>query len=196
MPRCAAIVLAAGASSRLGEPKQLLQINGESLVRRTVRLVIEAGCSPVIVVLGAYAEKIKPELNDLVAVIVENAQWTEGMGSSICCGIASLQANRPEKVLISVCDQPELSAELLVALIAAQSGDWLVAASQYNGALGVPAVFCSSLFPQLQALTGDRGARALIAEFADRVNPVDFPGGGFDVDTAKDAIRLSHLNSH
>ena len=147
----------------------------------------------MIVVLGAYADQVRLELNDLAAVLVENPDWAEGMGASIRCGMAALQETGPEQVLLSVCDQPEISAELLRALIAAQTGDRLVAASRYNGVLGVPAVFSSSLFPQLSALSGDRGARALIAEYADRVAWVDFPGGGFDVDTAQDATKLSRL---
>lgn len=196
MPGCASIILAAGASSRLGEPKQLLRLRGESLVHRTVRLVIAAGCSPVIVVLGAHADRIRLELNDLAAVIVNNAEWAEGMGASIRCGMAALQETETERVLLSVCDQPQIDVELLAALIAAQTGDQLVAASRYNGALGVPAVFSSGLFPQLRALAGDRGARALIAQYADRVACVDFPGGGFDVDTVQDAAKLSRLSSH
>ena len=119
MKDCASILLAAGDSSRLGTPKQLLSINGESLLRRTARLAMEAGCSPNLIVLGAHAEILKPEVDGGVFEILENPGWQEGMGSSIRVAMKSLfkRPTLPGAVLLLVCDQPNLSADLLAALL-------------------------------------------------------------------------------
>src|SRR5271154_5794289 len=107
---CAAIVLAAGASTRLGQPKQLLRVDGESLLRRTVRFAIDSGCLPVFVVLGCDATALTPQLGDLAASAIINDQWQAGMASSLQAGLhAALDTSpSPADVMILVCDQPRL----------------------------------------------------------------------------------------
>ena len=191
-PSIAAVVLAAGASRRLGEPKQLLRVNGESLLRHSVRVAIEAGCSPVIVVLGAHAERLLPELAGLQTSIIHNSDWQQGMSSSVRAGVSA--AKQAEDVLLLVCDQPGISAAALHHLITAHiHAGSPITASSYGSTLGVPAIFAASLFNDLLRLEGDQGARKVIAAHRDHITIVNFPEGAFDVDTPEDAKRLKHL---
>lgn len=185
----AAIVLAAGASTRLGHPKQLVRIDGESLLRRTTRLAIESGCSPVLVVLGFDAERMRPELAGLDAFPVIHPSWPEGMGSSLRCGMQALGqfVPPPPSVLILVCDQPQLSLQHLTRLLQThQTGVAPIAASAYAGRTGVPAVFSASLFPSLLALSGDRGARDLIRRQSAPTHAIPWPDGEVDWDRPED----------
>jgi len=194
MANCASILLAAGASTRLGKPKQLLKLDGESLLRRTARMAVEAGCGPNLVVLGAAAEEMGRQLEGLDVETVVNEGWREGMGSSLRCAMASLLAegSRPDAVLLLVCDQPHVTVGLLRALMAEQGGKvGSIAASRYEGVFGVPAVFGAEYFAELAELSGDRGARGVVMQHAAQVRCVDFPGGEFDVDTLTDAELLS-----
>jgi molybdenum cofactor cytidylyltransferase len=194
---CASILLAAGASSRLGRAKQLLSIGGESLLRRTARLAVEAGCSPSLIVLGADAEILKPEVGGGMFEILENPEWQEGMGASIRVAMKSvlMRPKVPGAVLLLVCDQPELSTELLVALIAAHNGrrDAIVA-SHYGGVVGVPAVFGADYFSELAMLSGESGARRVISRHLDYVMQVEFEGGDFDIDLPEDVAKLRKTN--
>lgn len=187
--RVAAIVLAAGASRRLGQPKQLIQLAGESLVRRSARLAVEAGCGPVCVVLGFAAERIRTALEGLAVDVVVNAEWAEGMGSSLRCGMEAVRGSAPEGVLIMVCDQPRLTVEHLRALLAAFAGAEVgvrITASRYAGRAGVPAVFGAEFFRELAAVDGDRGAREVLARETVRVQVVEWLEGELDVDEAAD----------
>ena len=183
---CAAVVLAAGASSRLGQPKQLVQIDGESLLRRTARMAGEAGCDPVAAVLGFEAERMRHELDGLGAVPVVNGDWRSGMGSSLRCGVAALLQLDPcpRNILLLVCDQVALSVEILRELLLVHaSGEKAITASRYAGRCGVPAIFSSVFFPQLLAVSGDRGAREILERHAGQLARVDFPQGELDLDT-------------
>lgn len=191
--RTAALILAAGASTRLGQPKQLLRLGGESLLRRTARLAIAARCAPVFVVLGYAAERMRPELDGLSATVIVNEQWTEGMGSSLRCGIAALTQSHPppHAVLLLVCDQPRLTAEHLQTLLHRhETGSSPITASFYAQRDGVPAVLAASLFPGLLACTGDRGARDLIRSQADTVQRVPWPDGELDLDRPEDLAKF------
>jgi molybdenum cofactor cytidylyltransferase len=185
--KAAAVVLAAGASRRLGQPKQLILVEGESLLHRTARVALEAGCSPVVAVLGFAAERVTAALAGLPVEAVINANWSAGMGSSLACGVVAARRVRPETdaLLILVCDQPRLTAEHLRSLLALHaSGTAAVTASAYAGRAGVPAVFASSLFLELERIDGDRGARDLISGRGAQI--VDWPDGAWDIDFPKD----------
>ncbi|HTW46484.1 MAG TPA: nucleotidyltransferase family protein [Acidobacteriaceae bacterium] len=185
--KAAAVVLAAGASRRLGRPKQLVQVEGESLLRRTARLALEAGCALVIVVLGFEAERLRAELAGLPVEVTINANWSSGMGSSLACGVAAARRMRPEMdaLLLLVCDQARLTADHLRRLLARHaSGSVAVTASGYAGRFGVPAVFAPGLIPELERIEGDHGARKLILRSNPRI--VDWPDGADDVDLPRD----------
>lgn len=189
----AALILAAGASTRLGQPKQLVWLDGESLLRRTARLAFAAGCAPVFVVLGFEADRMRPELNGLRATAVVNQKWAEGMGSSLRCGMDAIARIEPavEAVLLLVCDQPRLTAQHLQSLLDChRAGKSLITASFYADRAGVPAVFAATLFPELLGCSGDRGARDLIRGHSDQVQRVCWPAGELDVDRPQDLEEL------
>lgn len=189
----AAIVLAAGGSSRLGQPKQLLALGGESFVRRTIRAAVEAGCAPVIVVLGAEAERIQEETDSLPATVVQNANWTEGIGSSIRVGLLHVVHSRAtiDAALLLACDQPFVDAGFLKELIQLRlTSAKSIVASAYAGTLGVPALFDRTLFPELLASSGDQGAKQIILSRPQETASLSFPAGAIDIDTPDDLKRL------
>jgi len=198
--RCAAVLLAAGASTRLGQPKQLIHIDGESLLRRTARLALEAGCSPVHIVLGYEADTMRSELANMPVNIVVNQNWIEGMGASLRSGMQALRTAepQPEGVLVLVCDQPRLTADHLRELLARQAdarhttaaSHRAITASSYSGRYGVPAVFSARLFPALLASQGDRGARDLIRAHAAEVQGIPWPPGELDLDSPEDLTAI------
>jgi molybdenum cofactor cytidylyltransferase len=183
----AAVVLAAGASTRLGEPKQLVKIGGETLLERAVRVAREAGCAPVVVVVGASFPEVlgNSSLGDVVPVI--NDKWQNGMASSIVRGIRTLGivANDADGVVLMTCDQPAVTAEHLRALVAAGE----VTGSAYAGRRGVPAYFPAAAFRVLLELRGDAGARELLREAL----VVELVGGELDVDTAADRAAAERI---
>jgi molybdenum cofactor cytidylyltransferase len=183
----AAVVLAAGASKRLGQPKQLVTLAGETLLERAVRTAREAGCAPIVVVFGAaYLEILAhSQLGDVAPVV--NDLWMEGMASSIRLGVRTLEsaARDAKGVLLLACDQPAVSAEHLRKLTA--TGE--VTASSYAGRRGVPAYFPASNFPELMELSGDAGARTLLQS----APQVALPKGELDVDTPEDLAEAEQL---
>lgn len=189
LPSTPAIVLAAGASSRLGEPKQLLLLAGETLLERSIRIAREAGCKPVVVVLGANEEIISSRCALDDAVVVFNFEWEDGMASSIRAGLAAVEASVVEGrqptspgVLLMTCDQPAITAAHLRALMASGT----LTASYYEGRRGVPAYFPAFSMPSLFQLTGDCGARSLLHS----ADAIDLPGGELDIDTPADLALL------
>ena len=185
METVTSIVLAAGASSRLGRPKQLVVWRGETLVHRAARLAVEAGLGPVRVVTGAHADEVARAVADLTVTCVHNPRAAEGLAGSLGQGLEGVEG----AVLVLTCDQPLLTAEHLRALAARWSGTGAErVASDYDGVAGVPALFSASLLPQLRALQGDQGARAVLRGHA--VETVPLAGGGLDVDTEEDVRAL------
>ena len=191
------IILAAGASTRMGTPKQLLLYQGCSFIRHITEVAIASVCQPITVVLGANAERIKSELNQLPVQIVENQQWEEGMSSSIRVGIEALLAMNPhlEAVAIALCDQPFVSPQTLNQLVEAYhfTGKPIIA-SEYAGTLGVPALFSRTLFSELMTLKSTEGAKQVIRKHIHEVYSVPFPEGAIDIDTPNDYEQLQTLN--
>jgi molybdenum cofactor cytidylyltransferase len=187
------VILAAGGSSRFGRPKQLATFRGESLIRRATNAVLAAGCQPVVVVVGQEAAGIKVEVSGLDCVIVVNAEWREGIASSIRAGLQHLvQADHDlEAALLLACDQPLIEATALREMIElhATSGRAIVAAA-YANTLGIPALFARSCFVALTELEGDRGAKDLIYAQRDEVAEFALPSAAFDIDSASDYDRL------
>jgi len=178
-----AVILAAGASRRLGRPKQWVEAGGESLLRRTVRAA-QAGCAPVLVVLGARAGEMEAHLAGLGATPVANPDWEEGMASSIRAGLRALPPGAGAALFL-VCDQVAVDGDLVARILAAHRGrPEAVVACAYGGGRGIPALFPGRCFPPLMALRGDRGARDLL--LGPDVVEVPFPRGGEDVDRPED----------
>jgi molybdenum cofactor cytidylyltransferase len=188
-----AVIVAAGSSSRLGQPKQLLLVNGEPLLQRAVRIAREAGASPVFVVLGAHREVIEATIDFTWARIVNNEHWPDGIATSICAGVRALEKEVSDcsGALLMLCDQPSVTAEHLRKMIHefAQSDESEVA-SVYAAKRGIPAIFPHQAFSDLLALRGDKGARGLLTDPGRRVIEVPLAGGEIDIDRPED---LTHL---
>jgi molybdenum cofactor cytidylyltransferase len=183
----AALVLAAGASRRLGSPKQVAILDGETLLERSVRVAREAGLVPIVVVVGADWKFVLESSSFGDAVTVVNEDWAEGMASSIRIGIKTLEiaGTKAQGVLLMTCDQPAVTPQHLQLVVASDD----VKASQYAGRKGVPAYFPVRYFDRLMALHGDAGARQLLVE----AQSIEFAGGELDVDTAEDLERARKL---
>ena len=189
----AAIILAAGSSTRMGRPKQLLEVCGQTLVRRTALCALEAGCRPVIIVTGAHAQETREALNGLEVVCVKNDLWELGLGSSIRAGVATvLQSDsETEAIVIMVCDQPLVRPETIVNLIAVyRDTSCSIVPSSYGGTLGVPALFNRKHFGELAGLDNAQGAKQIIHRHAANAHGVEFPEGAIDIDTPEDLAGL------
>jgi molybdenum cofactor cytidylyltransferase len=179
-----ALILAAGASTRFGLPKQLATLRDETLLERSVRIAKEAGCVPVVVVLGSSEELIRSRCRLDGVLLVSNEDWAEGMGASLSRGVAVFES--VTGIVVMTCDMPTVTADHLKAL--ASSGE--VTASSYANRRGVPAYFPSDVFPKLIALKGDAGARS----FLQSVDAIALAGGDCDVDTPEDLARIMRLS--
>jgi molybdenum cofactor cytidylyltransferase len=187
----ALIVLAAGASTRMGQPKQLLLFQGKPLLRHIVEISIASPCHPIIVILGANAPAIQPTLQSLPIHLIHNSHWSDGMSSSIQCSIQYLSSslNEVDSAILTVCDQLFISVSLINQLIQAyRLSRNPIVASAYSDTLGVPALFDRQLFPELAALKGGEGAKSVIKRHG--AIGVDFPEGSIDLDTPEDYGRV------
>ena len=175
----AAVILAAGASRRLGHTKQDVILAGETLLQRTIRVAREASLSPVIVVSRANADCTKTGDSGSPVITAINHEPDEGLASSIRCGIAAASDHGVAGAVILACDQPTLRADHLRALVDDESR---TTGSAYGGSIGVPAYFPTASFPLLLQLRGDVGARKLLIN-AHSVSAEDL---ALDIDTAQD----------
>ena len=180
----ALLLLAAGASTRMGRPKQLLPYQGRTLLRHAAETAAATGCAPLVLVTGALHDELVAEVAGLPIRPVHNPEWATGMASSIRAGLGALTEAPPAAVLIMLTDQPLVTPELLRQLIARQQHTQApIVAAAYGDTLGVPAVFAAALLPELMLLQGQAGAGRLIASRGAAVGRVPFPAGLLDVDT-------------
>lgn len=187
--RFGAVILAAGASTRMGTPKQLIEIEGKPLLVHAVEAALASEAWPVVVVLGANAEKIRPVLAKLPIFITENPAWAEGMAASLRAGITTLRqfSRALDAAVIALCDQPGFSADVVARLVAAQRATGRsVVAARYARRNGAPALFTREHFAALTALTGEEGARALLNGDPAQVATVELPELALDLDTPAD----------
>lgn len=190
-PTLHAVVLAAGASTRFGSPKQLVRIDGRPLLHAVVGRAVEVAGHSVTVVLGAHATQLTPLLRHTPASVVVNREWQEGMASSIRSGMSQVPG-AADGVLLVLADQPGVSSEDLRRL----AGAWRrqpdsILAAQYSGVAGVPAIFPRWAFRDLADLRGDRGAQALLKRYIDRVARLPMPSAAVDVDRPEDLLTVS-----
>ena len=184
-----AVVLAAGASTRMGAPKQLLCVDGRTLLRRTVEAVFASPAWPVVVVLGAHLDLIRPEVARLPVLIVENPGWGEGLASSIRVGTRVLDSfsRSLDAALLVLCDQPNLSPDAITRLAdAATDSGRTIVSSRYGDQPGPPVLFARRHFHELMELHGPGGARPLLNRHANLVTMIDFPELAVDLDTPED----------
>ena len=188
------IILAAGASRRMGQPKQLLPYQGKPLIEQVTAVAIHSACEPIVVVLGAYASIIEPKLSHLNIRIACNEKWSTGMASSLQCGLSQIQAitSQLDAVIVMLGDQPFVSTSLIQQLVSSyRSNNFLIVASQYNNIVGVPALFDRALFPELGKIEGDVGAKSIIRRYHSQVLSIPFAEAAIDIDTPENWKRFS-----
>lgn len=187
------IILAAGESKRLGQPKQILLFKDETLIRRAVKSATSSKAENVIAVLGANFEAIKAEIENLDCHIVFNESWKSGMSSSIKTGLEKLLEIAPDTsaVIISLCDQPLIESRHFNELVESffQTHKSIVSAF-YKNKFGVPALFSKELFSEILKFEGDRGARNLLNKVSENIKKIEMPEAVFDIDTPIDFDKL------
>lgn len=187
------LILAAGASTRLGQPKQLVRLDGRPLLHTMVSQAVAIAGHAVTVVVGAHARELAMLLKHSPASVIVNRQWEEGIGASIRCGISALPP-ACDAVLIMLADQVGVSSDDLKRLVSAWKGqDNSIVGSLYSGTVGVPAIFPRWCFPGLAALRGDTGARRLLQQHSDRLVRVPMPSAAMDLDTPEQLEALRRL---
>ncbi|WP_419800757.1 nucleotidyltransferase family protein [Mucilaginibacter sp.] len=192
----ATIILAAGSSSRLGKPKQLLHYQHESLIKRVVKTALQIASENIFVVTGFLHQELVEELSGFPVNFVHNPNWAAGMGTSIKTGIKAVQqsknADRFDAVLFLLSDQPLITAEHLNRLTDQFYADKnsMISATTYAGTQGVPAVFDRSLFPVLEQLSGKGGAGFLFKKYRENLISVPFENAAVDIDTEQDYLDL------
>lgn len=187
------VILAAGESKRLGEPKQLLSFQGQTLLRRIAEVGLASCCRPIVVVLGAYSQRLRNEVDALPIHIVYNPNWSMGMSTSIEIGIAAIEeeVNPLTAIVLALCDQPLLDAARIDLLVQThQETQKNIVVSAYNNTWGTPALFERIFWTELKALTGQRGAQKIALRHPNQVEAVSFEGGIYDVDTHDDYKAL------
>ena len=187
------IILAAGNSSRLGRPKQLLQFKETTLLKNTISEALKVEKSFVIVVTGSNHDLIEKELQSLEVTISFNPEWGIGMSSSIVKGITDLLFLNPdcEQLILTVCDQPFVTNSIFENLISEfQKTQKGIAASAYADTLGTPVLFRQKYFQELQELKGQEGAKKLIKKYTEDVVSVPFEKGNIDIDTEEDYLKF------
>jgi molybdenum cofactor cytidylyltransferase len=184
------VVLAAGASTRFGSAKQLVRVNGRPLMLSAVSRAVELAGHSVTVVLGAHSAELAPLLRHSPASVAINRDWSEGMASSIREGLAHAPSTA-DGIMIMLADQAAVTTEDLRRL----AGTWRrdpnsIAAAQYAGAVGVPAIFPRWCFRELNELRGDRGAQVLLHRHVDRLVRLPMPSAEVDIDRPEDLLAL------
>jgi len=192
---CGIVILAAGASTRLGKPKQLLQYHGKTLLNHAVNEAINAKADAVVVILGKNADLFKNEIDNEKVRVAINKNWEEGMASSVRLGLDTLLKIKPymDAVIFMVCDQPYISSLILNELITAQQKTTKqIVTCNYGETIGPPALFHKKYFRELAKLKGDVGARNIIQQNMNDVTTILFPEGKIDIDTEEDYEALKN----
>ena len=188
------ILLAAGGSSRMGKPKQFVELDGKTLLRRAAEATVDSICEPVVAVFGAEGERAEAELAGLPILFIRNEEWRSGMSSSIKAGLTHLLDVEPEldAVVITLCDQPFIDANTIDRLANrfTKTRTSMVAA-RYAGVAGVPALFSKRMFEALSDLEGDKGARELIRDPNASIETIEIREAAVDIDTREDIDELS-----
>ena len=185
------LILAAGNSSRLGQPKQLIEFEGKTLIERITETALSIS-ENVLIVLGAnfeeISEKLQPYSNRITMLF--NPDWQEGMGTSIRIGVEELAENS-DAILILLSDQPFVNQELIQKIIQIfTETKAAIITCDYGNQLGVPMLFNKTIFSELLKLSGDKGAKTFLNRFQDNIKTVNFPEGSFDIDTVEDVEKL------
>lgn len=187
--KLAGIILAAGSSERLGQPKQLVEWQGITLIRRAAEHALNTCNAGVSVIIGASSSQVTAELEGLNVTTVYNNNWQTGMGASLRAGIQASPKDT-DGLLLMLCDQPGIESDDLIRLVNVwQNQPDKPAAAAYSGTVGVPAILPSAMLPALDGISGDAGAGSLLRSYSE-TNPVEMPSAAWDIDTAADLLWL------
>jgi molybdenum cofactor cytidylyltransferase len=186
----AGIILAAGASQRMGRPKPLLLWRGKPFICHVARTALDAGLTPVVIVTGAHADEVRSALADLPVEIVYNPNWVEGQSTSVRTGLQALPPEVDAAVFL-LADQPHIPAALVRALLGQYTQTRsLIVAPMIEGRRGNPVLFDRSTFPDLMSLQGDAGGRLIFSRYPAAYVPCHNPSLLLDVDTLEDYEQL------
>jgi molybdenum cofactor cytidylyltransferase len=197
MDQLAIIILAAGSSSRLGQPKQLLPYKDSNLLQHIITEALK-GLPNVYVVLGSNQEIIKDKLNQLPVAFVFNEDWETGMSSSIRCGISQALIHNPllQAVILMVTDQPFVSSSLIAEMLNKyQQSRSPIIACTYKETVGVPVLFDRQFFSSLLRLKGQTGAKKIVEQHIEQTQTIPFPMGYVDIDTPDDYNTFKKMKS-
>ena len=192
---CGIVILAAGASTRLGKPKQLLQYRGKTLLGHAINEATNSNADAVVVIFGKDADLFKKEIDEKKIRVAINSSWEEGMASSVRLGLDTLLNAKPyiDAVIFMVCDQPHISSSILNELIKTQQKTTKqIVSCNYGESIGPPALFHKKYFKELMKLSGDAGARKIIQQNMNDVATILFPEGRIDIDTNEDYEALKN----
>jgi molybdenum cofactor cytidylyltransferase len=191
----ALILLAAGASTRLGQPKQNLVFQNKTLLERAIETAVDTECRPIFVVLGANVDETDFGIKSEKVKFIFNSNWEEGMASSIRLAISEIEKHEEiSNVLLMLCDQPFVTSKLIAdILLKQQETGKAIAACKYGETIGVPALFTKTLFCELLLLTGQEGAKKILKDHLQDVVTIPFDKGNIDIDTQEDYNRLINL---
>ncbi len=191
------VILAAGNSSRLGRPKQLLAFNGQTLLEHIIDEAVTANLHPVIIVTGANGDAVSAAISNKEAVTVYNKDWQQGMGFGIAAGVAKALEIKPdlESIITAVCDQPFIKATLSEQLMQKRVVGKSIVACSYTSTAGTPVLFDKKYFTALQNLSGSDGAKKFVKLYCEDVDTVPFPMGIVDIDTEEGFRNLLSLRS-
>ena len=192
---CGIVILAAGASTRLGKPKQLLQYRGKTLLAHAINEAVNSNADAIVVILGKNADQFKKEIDDRKVRVAVNSSWEEGMASSLRLGLGTLLNDKPyiDAVIFMVCDQPHVLSSILNDLIITQQKTTKqIVTCNYGDSIGPPALFHKKYFKDLMKLSGDTGARKIIQENMNDMTTILFPEGEIDIDTEEDYEKLKN----
>jgi len=195
MSKTGIIILAAGSSSRMGEPKQLMIYKNKTFLQHIIGEAKNAFLDPVICVTGYQSDLISKSISRMEVTVVYNEHWQDGMGSGISAGIKQVLLSDVKSVIVTVSDQPHVSSDLFETMLEmkARSGKKIVACS-YAGTLGTPVLFSKEYFNQLKSLNGNQGAKNIVKINLPDVCSVEFEKGNIDIDTKEDYKNLISEN--
>ena len=196
MPKTAILILAAGESKRMGEPKQLLPYNNSTLLLHSIEQANNIKYSDVFIVIGAHFEDVFKSIRGQKATILKNNNWEDGMGSSLSKGIELIKKkNNYDRVLVTLADTPLVNTEHYEELISFsdETGKRIIL-TNYDEVSGVPAIFDKSLFNELSLLSDNEGAKPVVKKYKKEVLKMDSKIPFFDIDTKEAYQKLLNLS--
>lgn len=187
------LIMAAGASRRLGEPKQFVKYKGETLMRRIAKEAIKANVGNITVVTGSKHEEVASEISDLPIDVFYNKEWEEGLGASIRNGLKYILDKLPatNAILLTMVDQPFVDATHLKKLVNAyDAARPMIIASAYTATFGVPVLIDSYYFEMMKELKGDEGGKKIFVNYLRNIVEIPFIEGAIDIDEKEDLNTL------